>query len=116
MSLTFFCNKPPLTLVVSGPVSAAAQTSVIPKTARQWHAFDLKCYGLSRNQKSTQSAPILPGHRARLQLSRRRSVVGKLKIAARSTVPLGSGQIVLVSGIQQSAFRFQQSALRDSIF
>src|SRR5437660_11737303 len=50
MSLMFFCNKPPLTLVVSGPVPAAPHPRVIPKTARHWHAFHLQCYAQSRNQ------------------------------------------------------------------
>src|SRR5438128_11135137 len=43
-------------------------------------------------------------------------VVRKLKIAPSGAVPFGGGEIVLTSGVEQSAFGFQKAVLRRPVF
>ena len=43
-------------------------------------------------------------------------VVRKLKIAPSGAVPFGGGEIVLISGVEQSAFGFQKAGLGQPVF
>src|ERR1700737_2031193 len=43
-------------------------------------------------------------------------VVGKLKIAPSGAVPFGGGEIVPISGVEQSAFGLQKAVLRQPVF